>query len=86
MDLTTTSSRNTSYRSGTMIREMIAEIIDTTPDKIKPEYYMMKDLHMDSLEIMDLLMRLDDVHGHPISKDFDCKMTVGELEDAYYGR
>ena len=51
------------------VRDMLAKQLNLSPDKIKPESDVVKDLGADSLDVVELLISLEDDYGISIPED-----------------
>ena len=51
------------------VRDMLAKQLNLSPDKIKPESDVVKDLGADSLDVVELLISLEDDYGISIPGD-----------------
>ena len=64
------------------VRDMLAEALNIPADKITPESKVTDDLGADSLDIVELLSRLEDEEGIVIpEEDLDSLATVGDIVD-----
>lgn len=67
--------------SGTFdeVKEIIVDLLNVDPDKVKPEARFREDLEADSLDLVELIMAFEDKFGGEISDDDAQKITtVGE--------
>ncbi len=61
------------------IKDIIVELLDIDPDKIKMESKFREDLEADSLDLVELIMAFEDKFGGEISdEDAQGITTVGE--------
>ena len=61
------------------VKEIIAEQLDVSEDKVKEEASFMDDLGADSLDIIELIMRFEEEFDIEISdEDAESIATVGE--------
>ncbi|HAC10441.1 MAG: acyl carrier protein [Clostridiales bacterium] len=64
------------------VRDMLAEALNIPADKITPESKVTDDLGADSLDMVELLSRLEDEEGIVIpEEDLDSLATVGDIVD-----
>ncbi len=63
----------------TAVNEMVAELLNTTPDTVKPEDRLLEDLGMDSLQTMELLSRLSE--EFEVDPDMDDVVNVTRIKD-----
>lgn len=64
------------------VRDMLAEALNIPADKITLESKVTDDLGADSLDMVELLSRLEDVEGIVIpEEDLDSLATVGDIVD-----
>ena len=64
------------------VRDMLAEALNSPADKITPESKITEDLGADSLDMVELLSRLEDEEGISIpEEDLDSLVTVGDVAD-----
>lgn len=62
------------------VRDMLAEALNIPADKITPESKITEDLGADSLDMVELLSRLEDEEGITIpEEDLDSLITVGDV-------
>ena len=62
------------------VRDMLAEALNIPADKITPESKITEDLGADSLDMVELLSRLEDEEGISIPEDhLDSLVTVGDV-------
>ena len=64
------------------VRDMLAEALNIPADKITPESKVTDDLGADSLDMVELLSRLEDEEGIVIpEEDLDSLATVVDIVD-----
>lgn len=64
------------------VRDMLAEALNISADKITPDSKITEDLGADSLDMVELLSRLEDEEGISIpEEDLDSLVTVGDVAD-----
>ena len=62
------------------VRDMLAEALNIPADKITPESKITEDLGADSLDMVELLSRLEDEEGISIPEEhLDSLVTVGDV-------
>lgn len=62
------------------VRDMLAEALNIPADKITPDSKITEDLGADSLDMVELLSRLEDEEGISIPEDhLDSLVTVGDV-------
>ena len=62
------------------VRDMLAEALNISADKITLESNVIEDLGADSLDMVELLSRLEDEEGITIpEEDLDGLTTVGDI-------
>ena len=62
------------------VRDMLAEALNISADKITLESNVIEDLGADSLDMVELLSRLEDEEGLTIpEEDLDGMTTVGDI-------
>ena len=62
------------------VRTILSRQLRVSPDKVTLEAHIKRDLHADSLDILQLLMRLEDDYGVRIPDEALAKIeTVGEV-------
>ncbi|MDD6995687.1 MAG: acyl carrier protein [Candidatus Borkfalkiaceae bacterium] len=62
------------------VRDMLAEALNIPADKITPESKITEELGADSLDMVELLSRLEDEEGVSIpEEDLDSLVTVGDV-------
>jgi acyl carrier protein len=61
------------------VKDIIVDLLNVDPDKVKPEAKFREDLEADSLDLVELIMAFEDKFGGEISDDDAQKIsTVGE--------
>lgn len=62
------------------VRDMLAEALNIPADKITPDSKITEDLGADSLDMVELLSRLEDEEGISIPEEhLDSLVTVGDV-------
>lgn len=65
------------------LKAMLVELFEVKPERIVPEAHLFKDLDIDSIDAIDLMMRLKDVTGKKIQPEaFKHVRTVQDVVDA----
>jgi acyl carrier protein len=60
---------------------IVAEVAQCDPSEITPDSYLVEDLNLDSLEMVELATELEDVFEMPIpDEDVDKLKTVGDVQ------
>ena len=64
------------------VRDMLAKQLNLSPDKIKPESDVVKDLGADSLDVVELMMALEDEYGITLPEgEVENVKTVQDIVD-----
>lgn len=64
------------------IREVIVEVLDYPEEKITMDTSLEKDLELNSLELMSIVVELEDIYNEEIAQDELKKLlTVGDVVD-----
>ena len=64
------------------IREVIAEVLDYSTDKITLDTSLEQDLELNSLELMTIVVELEDIYTEEIAQDeLKNLLTVGDVVD-----
>jgi acyl carrier protein len=62
------------------IRDVLAEEFEIPPESIKPESHLYQDLGIDSIDAVDLIVRLRELTGKHVPPDrFKAVRTVGDV-------
>lgn len=65
------------------IQEMLAQLFDLDPEEIKPESKLFEELELDSIDAVDLVVKLQKQIGKKIMpEDFKQVRTVQDVVDA----
>lgn len=65
------------------LREVLAELFELAPEKIVPEAHLYNDLDIDSIDAVDLILKLKEITGRKIQpQTFKHVRTVGDVIDA----
>ena len=66
----------------TRLREVLAEDFDIDPDAVIPEARIYEDLDIDSIDAIDLIVRLKEITGKKIPPErFKEVRTIGDIVD-----
>lgn len=67
----------------TYLRDVLVELFELKPEQIVPEATLYDDLDIDSIDAVDLILRLKDLTGRKIQpQTFKNVRTVGDVVDA----
>jgi acyl carrier protein len=67
----------------TYLRGVLVELFELQPEQIKPEANLYEDLDIDSIDAVDLILKLKEVTGRKIQPQaFRHVRTVGDVVDA----
>ena len=67
------------------IQEMLAQLFDLDPEEIKPESKLFEELELDSIDAVDLVVKLQKQIGKKIMpEDFKQVRTVQDVVDVVY--
>jgi acyl carrier protein len=65
------------------LRDVLVELFELSPEQIKPEANLYEDLDIDSIDAVDLILRLKEVTGRKIQpQTFRHVRTVSDVVDA----
>lgn len=65
------------------LTEYLETLFEIPPEKITPDARLVEDLDLDSIDIVDLLVKLRDVTGRRVkAEEFKTVRTVGDVLDA----
>ncbi len=86
-DITNTGMTNTSLNSKDDIlqtlRGILEEMFETDPAKVEPAAHLYDDLDIDSIDAVDLIVRLKELTGRKVSpEEFKAVRTVADVVDA----
>lgn len=80
MTVTTTKSREEILA---YLRDVLGELFELKPEQIVPEASLYEDLDIDSIDAVDLILRLKELTGKKIQpQQFRSVRTVGDVVDA----
>ncbi len=64
------------------LQEMLQELFEISPERVKPETRLFEELDLDSIDAIDLVVRLQALTGRRIApEDFKNVRTVGDVLD-----
>jgi acyl carrier protein len=64
------------------LQEMLQELFEIPPEKVKPEAKLFEELDLDSIDAIDLVVKLQALTGRRIApEDFKSVRTVGDVLD-----
>jgi acyl carrier protein len=67
----------------TEVRNVMVELFELDPDSITPEARLAEDLDLDSIDAVDLVVRLQHLTGRKLRpEEFKAVRTVGDVVDA----
>ena len=67
----------------TYLRDVLVELFELKPEQIVPEANLYTDLDIDSIDAVDLILKLKDLTGRKIQpQTFKHVRTVGDVVDA----
>lgn len=67
------------------IAEYMVTLFDTKPESIVPEADLVEDLDLDSIDAVDLILKLQELTGRKIkAEEFKSVRTVGDVVDRVY--
>ncbi len=65
------------------LREVLVELFEIKPEQVVPEASLYEDLDIDSIDAVDLILKLKDLTGRKIQpQTFKHVRTVGDVIDA----
>ena len=65
------------------LRQVLAELFELKPERVTPEAHLYDDLDIDSIDAVDLILKLKDLTGRKIQpQTFRHVRTVGDVIDA----
>ena len=63
------------------LKDTLVEQFDIDPDKITPEARLYEDLDLDSIDAVDMIIKLQELTGRKVSpEDFKHVRTVGDVQ------
>ena len=69
----------------TQIQQMLASLFEIEPEEIKPESKLFEELELDSIDAIDLMVKLQKTIGKKIMpEDFKNVRTVQDVVDVVY--
>ncbi|MBL1263596.1 acyl carrier protein [Candidatus Methylomicrobium oryzae] len=67
------------------IRELMVEMFELNPDDITPEARLYEDLDFDSIDAVDMIVRLKEMTGKAVKpEDFKSARSIGDVVEAVY--
>jgi acyl carrier protein len=67
------------------IGELMVEMFELNPDEISPEARLYEDLDFDSIDAVDMIVRLKEMTGKAVKpEDFKSARTIGDVVEAVY--
>jgi acyl carrier protein len=67
------------------IKNILAENFEISPEQVVPEAYLFGDLDLDSIDAVDLVIKLQEMTGKRIKpSDFKAVRTVGDVVNAVH--
>lgn len=68
------------------LREVLEELFEIEPERVTPEANLYTDLDIDSIDAVDLMVRLKELTGRKIDpEEFKNVRTVGDVVEAVHG-
>ncbi|MBR1612282.1 MAG: acyl carrier protein [Succinivibrio sp.] len=68
------------------VQEMLAELFEIEPEEIKPESKLYEELELDSIDAVDLVVKLQKEIGKKIQPEqFKSVRTVADVVEVVYG-
>ena len=68
------------------LRELLVELFEIEPGKVTLEANLYKDLDIDSIDAVDLIIKLKDITGKRVQPEvFKQVRTVGDVVNVVYG-
>lgn len=68
-----------------MLKQLMAEMFELAPDDIVPEADLRQDLDIDSIDAVDLMVRLREITGKRINpEDFKNARTIQDVVEAVH--
>ena len=65
-----------------LVRDILVEMFELEPEQIQPATRLYEDLDIDSIDAVDLIVRLRDITGSKVEpEDFKEIRTVGDVVD-----
>jgi len=67
------------------LQELLVELFETEPEIVKPDAKLYEDLDIDSIDAVDLIVKLKEITGKKLQpSDFKEVRTVQDVVDAVY--
>jgi acyl carrier protein len=68
------------------IKTIMVEMFEINAEAIKPEARLYEDLDFDSIDAVDMIVRLKEMTGKAVkAEDFKSARTIGDVVEAVYG-
>lgn len=69
------------------IQTMLAEMFEIDPAQVTPEAHLIKDLDLDSIDAIDLVVKLQEITGKRVEEELLRKLrTVGDVVDLVHAQ
>jgi acyl carrier protein len=69
----------------TAIKEIMVEMFEIEEDAVTPEALLYQDLDFDSIDAVDMIVRLKEITGKSVKpEDFKTARTIGDVVEAVY--
>lgn len=67
------------------LRKILSEVFEIAPDRVKPDAHLFEDLELDSIDAVDLAVKLQNMTGKRIKPaDFKTVRTVDDVIQAVH--
>jgi acyl carrier protein len=67
------------------IRELMVDMFELNPNDITPEARLYEDLDFDSIDAVDMIVRLKEITGKAVKpEDFKSARTIGDVVEAVH--
>ncbi|WFP50261.1 acyl carrier protein [Methylomonas sp. EFPC3] len=67
------------------IQDIMVEMFEMDPDRIEPEARLYEDLDFDSIDAVDMIVRLKELTGKMVKpEDFKTARTIGDVVEAVH--
>ena len=68
------------------LREILHEVFEIEPDRVRPDTHLFSDLDLDSIDAVDLAIKLQEMTGRRIRpEEFKNVRTVGDVVTTVHG-
>ena len=69
------------------VRDILVAVFELEPDKIKLETHLVDELDLDSIDAIDLAVRLEETSGHALEEEeLKALERVSDVVDLVYGK